>query len=132
LGSDDGQPGSVTRSPAVPLVDRLTAGRPSAGSKPTESGPLTETAAPTVTIKLPESYKDIADAVICSEHTTTNTEVTNTHAPTSSNNTTVKNAHTLINTEVRSTHAPSTPTPQPTVTSLFTILSPIEGFTGFM
>jgi len=76
-----GQPGSVTRSPAVPLVDRLTAGRPSAGSKPTGSGPLTETAAPTVTIKLPESYKDIADAVICSVEVSSGTREIGTFGP---------------------------------------------------
>ena len=112
------QQGSVTRSPAVPLVDRLTAGRPSAGCKPTESGPLTETAVPTVTIKLPESYKDIADAAICSEHTRTpthtyNTEVKHTHTPANSDHTTVK-----------STHAP--PTPTPVVSSLFNIPTIME------
>jgi len=81
---------------------------------------LTETAAPTVTIKLPESYKDIADAVICSENTRTpthtyNTEVKHTHTSADSNHTTVKN-----------THAPSTPTPTPTVSSLFTIPTTME------
>ena len=73
-----------------------------------------------MTIKLPESYKDITDAVICSENTRTptdtyNTEVKDTHAPTNSNNTTVK-----------STHAPSTPTPTPALSSLFTIPTVME------
>jgi len=75
---------------------------------------------PTVTIKLPESYKDIADAAICSEHTRTpthtyNTEVKHTHTPANSDHTTVK-----------STPAPSTPTPTPTVSSVFTIPTAME------
>ena len=84
----------------------MTAGRPSAGFKPPESGPLTETAAPTVTIKLSESFKDIADAVICSDNTHTSTDT--------------------YSTEVKNTHAPSTHTPTPAVSSLLTILSPME------
>ena len=42
----------IIRPPAVPLVDRLTSGKPSAGAKPTTT--RTETAAPTAVIKLSE------------------------------------------------------------------------------
>jgi len=63
-GSDCGQPDSVVRPPAVPLVDRLTSGKPSAGNKPTAT--RTETAAPTAVI---------ADVVNCSENTHTPTDI---------------------------------------------------------
>ena len=69
--SDVGRPDSVTSPPpAVPLVERLTSGRPSADFTSTEHGPRTETSASTVVVRLPESCEDVADAVDCSAFVT--------------------------------------------------------------
>ena len=100
-GSDGGQPDSVVRPPAVPLVERLTSGKPSAGAMPTAT--RTETAVPTAMTELSESSMDVVDVVTCTETglaltdsdvATVETVAENTHTPIDIYETIVKSTHT--------------------------------------